>query len=255
MKKKHYIIIAIASYFIFLIATIPAKPFADLINNNTQITMQGVSGTLWDGSAYSISIDNNTVIKNTDWSLTIWKILIGQVTADVSTRYLNNDINSEVGASIFGNYFANDLTASIAAKDIAQLANIPLAELSGSIAINIEHAQWSQGELPKASGVINWDNAAVTVAETVLLGNVNIVLQESEQELLIADINNKGGDITITGTAQLVPEADYATDIKFTPTATANNNVAQSLGLFAKKQNNGSYILKNTGSLKQFGLM
>jgi len=121
--------------------------------------------------------------------------------------------------------------------------------------VNIEHAQWRQGELPSASGEIKWRDAAVTIADTASLGNVSMVLGESEQQQLIASISNQGGDIAIEGTIELIPEADYSLNITLTPTASANNNIKQSLGMFAKRQANGEYQLKKSGSLNQLGLM
>jgi len=250
MKKRHYFLTAAISYFVLLIITIPAKPVIELINDNTPVTVQGVSGTLWSGKAYIISMDN-IQLKKTEWSFSLWKLFIGKIAIDVNSRYLNNDIAAELGTSFIGRYFVNNLSAKIAAQEIAQLANIPMAQLDGMISLDIEHAQWKQGELPLATGEIKWTDATITVAETASLGNISILLSESEQQLLNAEIKNQGGDIKINGTAELVPEADYAVDIKLLPTATASNNIRQSLGLFARKQPNGEYILKKSGSLNQ----
>ncbi len=255
MKKKYYIFTAIASYFLLLIATIPAKPVAELINDNTSITIQGISGTLWSGKAYTASINNKTQLKHIEWSFNLWKLLLGQIASDIKTQYLGNSINAELGLSFLGRYFVNNLSATISAKDVAELANIPLAQLSGLISLSIDHAQWKQGELPMASGQLNWKDAAITVSETASLGNVLITLDESEDHLLNADIKNQGGDIKITGNAKLVPEADYVVNLNLSPTASASSSIKQSLGLFAKKQPNGDYLFKESGSLSQIGLM
>ncbi len=249
MKKRYYFLTAILSYFILLIATIPAKPVIDLINDNSPVTIQGVSGTVWNGKAYIISTDN-MLFNKTRWSFNTWKFLIGKIAIDIDSHYLNNNITAELGTSFTGRYFANELSAKIPARETALLANIPLAQLDGMISVNIAHAQWKQGELPLATGEIKWNNAAVTVADTASLGDVLITLSESEQQLN-AKITNQGGDIKISGTAELIPEKNYNVDIKLSPTATANNNIRQSLGFFAQKQPNGEYLLKRSGSLDQ----
>ena len=254
MKKKYYILTAIVSYFIFLIATIPARPVIDLFGDDT-ILITGISGTLWNGKAQVINIDNIAQLNNTKWSLSGWKIFTGKIAADLDTQYSDKNITAELGTSFLGRFFINNLDAEITADDVAKLANIPIAQLSGLISIDIEHAQWKQGELPLATGVINWKDAIVTVAESASLGTVSITLSESEEQLLIADIKNQGGDIKISGNAKLVPEEDYAVNITLSPTATASNNIKQSLGLFSKKQNNGTYLINNTGSLNQIGLL
>lgn len=255
MKKRVYIFVAIASYLILLIATIPASLITNAVNDKSIVTIQGISGSLWNGKAYAILINNKIELKNTSWSFSLWKILIGKISIDINSQYLENDISAEIGTSFLGTYFINDLNAKISAQEVAQLVNIPLVQLSGLISLNIDHAQWKQGELPLATGVINWSNAEVTVADTASLGNVSITLSESEQQLLNADIKNQGGDIKINGIAELVPEADYAINIMLLPTASASDNIKQSLGLFAKKQNNGEYLLKHSGALNQMGLI
>ena len=254
MKKKYYIVTAFVSYLLFLLITIPAKPVADLLNKNTPLQIQGVSGTIWNGHAYSISI-NNILLQDTHWSITAWKILLGQLAADLEGNFRNNRFETEAGSSLTGTLFINQLNTRLSAEDITELAAIPLAQLSGIFDIDIESASWRRGETPEAIGEIKWNQAAVTVADTVSLGNVTLSLSESEEQLLLADIINQGGDIKLSGTAKLLPDAKYAVDIRLTPTASANDNIKQSLGMFAKRQGDGDYLLNNTGSLEQIGLM
>ncbi len=255
MKKRVYIFTAVASYLILLIATIPASLITKTVNNSGIVTIQGISGSLWNGKAYTILINNNFELKNTRWSFSLWRILTGKIAIDINGQYLENDISAEIGTSFLGRYFIKNLQAKIPAQKVMQLVNIPLVQISGLINFNIDHAQWKQGELPLATGVINWNNAQVTVADTVPLGNVSITLRESEQQLLNAEIKNQGGDIKINGMAELVPEADYTINIKLLPTASASDNIKQSLGLIAKKQNNGEYLLNYSGPLNQMGLI
>jgi general secretion pathway protein N len=231
MKKRVYIITAIVSYFALLVATIPAHTVSSIINENSPIKIQGVNGTLWQGKAFSIVINNSTQLQASTWSFNAWKLLIGKIAIDVDTQYI--------------------LNAKISAQDLAQLAEIPMAQLSGMISFNIVHAAWKHGEMPLAEGEINWKDAVVTVAESASLGDLSIVLNESDQQRLNAKIKNQGGDIRISGTAELVSATDYAVNVTLTPTESASNNIKQSLGLFAQKQNNGAYVLKKSGSLNQ----
>ncbi len=255
MKKRTYIFVAVAAYLILLIATIPASLISSPVNDSGIVTIKGVSGSLWNGKAYNITINNNIEFKNTRWTFSLWKLMTGKVAMNINSQFLENDISAELGSSFSGRVFINDLKAKISAQQIAQLANIPMAQLSGLISIDIDQAQWKQGELPLASGVINWSDAEITVAETASLGNVTITLLESAQQLLQADIKNQGGDIKITGVAELVAEANYAINIKLLPTVSASDNIKQSLGFFAKKQASGEYLLKHAGSLNQIGLI
>ena len=254
MKKKHYLSIAVFSYILFFIVTIPIGTVLSTINDSKIIKIRGASGTIWNGQAVQISINKNIILSDTEWSFNAWKTFIGQIAFQINTHHDQQDITGEVAISFLQQYSVNDLTAKISAEKVATLANIPLVQLSGMINLDIDHAHWKQGNLPLAYGKIIWQNANVTVAETASLGNVTITLSETEQDLLNADISSKGGDILIDGIAGLIPEADYTVDLKLTPTAQANDNIRNSLSLFAKKQSNGSFLLKKTGRLNQFGL-
>lgn len=255
MKKRYYFLTAIFSYLVIFTATIPARTLTQVINDNTQLSLQGVTGTLWKGTANTILINNEIRLDATSWDFNTWKILTGKIATDLNTHYQDNVITVEIGTSFLGNYFINDLIAKLPASDIAELANIPLVQLSGEIALDIKHAQWAQGTLPVATGEIDWSSASVTVAETVALGKISITLSESDKQQLVAGIKNQGGDIKISGKAELIPETDYAVNIKLLPSDSASDNIKRSLGLFAKKQANGEFLFVKTGSLNQIGLI
>ena len=215
------------------------------------VDMRGISGTIWNGEAAFISINNAVELNNTSWSFTTWKLLLGQFAFQTSSYFDDKNIETEIGVSFLNNYFVNDLTATISAEKVTELANIPLVQLSGDFKLLLDHAHWKKDELPLATGLIIWNQAAVTVADTVSLGKITVTLSENDQQLLLANITNDDGDILVNGKAELIPEANYSVDIKLTPTTSTNDNIKSSLSLFAKKQKNGDFLFKNTGQLNQ----
>ncbi|RKZ60377.1 MAG: hypothetical protein DRQ44_12825 [Gammaproteobacteria bacterium] len=251
MKKKHYLLIAAFSYLFFLITAIPASTVVNLVNNSTLVNIRGINGTIWEGDATLISINKTVELNNTKWTFTTWKLLLGQIAFQVTSEFDDRNVESEIGVSFLSKYFINDLTATLSAEKIASLANIPLVQLSGDINLSLEHAHWKKDELPLATGVITWTQAAITVADTVSLGKLTIALSENDQQFLLANINNIDGDLSVNGLAELIPEASYSVDIKLTPTASTSDNIKSSLSLFAKKQKNGDFLFKNTGQLNQ----
>ena len=85
------------------------------------------------------------------------------------------------------------------------------------------------------------------------LGQIEINLSP-EQKDMKAVISNKGGMISISGSATITDNKLYTLDIELKPETTASNNIKQSLGMFARRLPNGVYQLKQNGNLKQFGL-
>ena len=253
MKKRYYLITAIAAYLVFLLSMLPAQPIATLINDNTPARLSGVSGSLWQGQARSLDVAG---IKLTDarWNMKAWKLLLAQAALDIEARFEDQPVTGEVGATITGAVFVNTLDARLSADTVTRLANIPMAQLSGTFDITIDHASWRQGELPEAEGKLSWKQAAVTVAETASLGDVAITIT-GQDDSLHADVNNDGGDIELSGEATLNPQAEYQASMRFTPTASASRNLRKTLGMFAEKQADGSFLLNNNGSLQQLGLI
>ena len=254
MKKRYYFFIVIFSYLLFLITTVPASLVTNIINEKTPVEIQGASGTIWNGKANFISIDDIANLNETRWTFSVWKIFTGRVAFQINTNFDDQKIVGEVGVSFLKQFFVNSLSAKISSTKIAELADIPLVQLSGMVTLDIEHAHWKMDELPLASGDILWNAASITVAETVSLGNLNIILSENDKHLLNAEIKNKGGDLLLNGNAELVAEKNYAVNMKLSPTSSASNNIDKSLSLFAKRQSNGDFLLKKTGQLNQLGL-
>ena len=254
MKKRYYILTAIVAYLVLLLATVPANLFSGIINNNTNVHLSGISGSVWNGQALQVTTGNNTVLEKTRWSFAPLALLTGRLAFDIETRLLDNTIRARAGSTFLGRIFVSDLVAHIPARDITKLAAIPLAQLDGEFDINIDSASWKADGQPLATGQINWKNATVAVTETARLGNVSIALSESEQDMLQAAISNQGGDIKVSGSAELLPDNRYQLNIRLKPLAGASNSIRQSLAMFAKKQGNGEYLLQNSGSLNQIGL-
>ncbi len=190
MKKKHYFFIVIFSYLLFLIATVPARLITNIVNSNTPVNVQNASGTIWNGKADLISINNMVNLNDTKWSFIAWKFFTGRAALQIDTYYDEQKITGEIGISFLKQIFVNNLSAKIASKNVAELANLPLVQLSGMITLDIEYVHWKMDELPLASGNIIWDSATISVAETVSLGKLSITLSENDQHFLNADIKN-----------------------------------------------------------------
>jgi hypothetical protein len=141
------------------------------------------------------------------------------------------------------------------AATLAQLARIPLAELSGSISLTIDQLEWQPGQVPRASGHLQWNSAAVTVSETARLGDIIITLTENKKSPLQASISNRGGEIKLEGEANVSEDGNYSLKLNMLPDKSASRNVRSSLSMIAKPMPNGSFQLNNNGNLKSFGLI
>jgi general secretion pathway protein N len=256
MTAIHYLIIGVIAYTFFLITSLPATTVIGFISKSTpQVKIQGITGTLWNGSAQRISLPSQQVINDVNWSFCTWRLLTAEACVNMDATFQKEPIQAQLGIGITGTLMARDLSAKMDARLLGGLAGLPVGELAGLITIQLDSASWARDHIPNAIGTVHWNNAAVTVAETANLGDVAITLAESNDFPLMAIINNKGGQIALDGKSHISDDGTYDLELKLSPDNTASKNLRSTLGMFAKQQNDGSFVLKNAGNLKQLGII
>ena len=255
MRNRYYILTGIIAYFVFLITTLPAAPVIGLFKDDIPVTINNVSGTLWNGQAGSITTSKHVTLKNIEWSFVPWRLLLVKIAVDVNAEYSNSPLNARLSAGIGGNLAVHNLSMKLDASDIAALVSLPLGELSGEFSLRINTANFKPGTVPRVEGTLNWNQAGITVAETADLGNVSVLVTENDDSPLTANITNKGGDLSLNGSLTTTGQGEYTLQLNMKPNATASDNIVSSLAMFAKKQRNGEFVLNNRGNLKQLGLM
>ena len=256
MKIKYYLITGILALSLFLIVNTPAAIVINAIQDKIpQIKFQNISGTLWQGSAQQITVQSKHVFKNVDWSICVAHLLLAEACIELDTMYNKNPLSGQFSIDLNNTVQAKDIKTTISAQALSQIFTLPMGEVAGDITVNFATLNWQQGKLPSATGVIKWDKASITIAETAQLGDITINLTESEAHPINAEISNKNGQLAIVGTATLNPTNDYTIDLTLTPNNKASKNLKSSLSMFTKPQTNGSFAVKNNGNLKQLGLI
>jgi len=256
MKIRHYVLTGVLAYIVLLLCTVPAAPLYRLVEDALPagIRVNAISGSLWNGTAAEAET-SGLALQQVAWSFNGWRLLQGEASYDIEARFEDKPVTAGVGVGIGGSIHVHRLETTLDAATVAKFAVLPLGELAGDVIVAIESASWSKGTVPVISGVIDWKKAAITVAETAQLGNVNIRLYESGDSPLSADIGNSNGQLVISGKLSTQVDGKYALRLQLRPGAGASSNLTGSLAMIAKKQPDGAYVINNNGTLSQFGLM
>ncbi len=256
MKRRYYIVIALLSYLLFTLATIPAAPVFELAKKQARlpVTLYGIEGSLWNGTASSAIIPAQPPIEDLRWSLSPAALLLARLSAEVEGKFKQQPFIGHISLHANGELHASDVRSQLPATQVQALMALPLGELAGDFNLNIESLTWDGQGLPVTRAKVIWLNAAYTLAETVALGQVEISLSPAQDNDLKAIIKNKDGMISISGEAVVSSNKRFQVDLSFTPNNNTSDNIKQSLAMFARRQPNGSYRLKQTGNLRNFGL-
>ena len=256
MKKRYYILISVLSYLFFTLASVPAAKVISLIdkNSNIPVKLYGVHGSLWNGGAEKVLTQGMPPLDNLKWSINPAMLLLAQVSGQINGSIKNQNIIGNVNVSILGTISASDVRARINAPVMQELIQMPLGELGGVFNINIAYLELRQQGLPLIDANLKWDNAKLTMVETVDLGFVDLLINSDKNELLSAKISNKKGQLNIDGNAGLDDKKTYNLNLRLTPDESASDNIRQSIAMFARRQTDGSYLLKRKGNLRDLGL-
>lgn len=256
MKIKHFLIAAATSYILFLLVYTPASAVITILNESLpQVKIEGVGGTIWNGSAQRITYANKPILDDARWSICVWRLITGEACVELNAKYNGNDLHSEIGINVAGTFKVRDLKVSLDAETLGNQLNLPLGKLSGDVFLEIEHVEWASGSVPFTTGIIKWNNAAITFAETIQLGAISIHITESDEYPLTTTINNKGGQLAINGHTNISADGAYTLELRLLPGNNASTNLRKSLGMFANKQSDGNYIVEDSGNLKQLGII
>ena len=252
------LLIGLCSYLLFAIAQTPASVLRDLLPADSGVQLSGLRGTLWNGSAASLSVAQHR-LQSLQWSINGWALLGARLSAQLSADWVVNGqrqpLSSNLDLSVLGTLTLRDTRATLDAASLAQTAQIPLAQLGGQVTITLDELEIRADTVPSASGMISWREATVSVAETVSLGEVSIELKPSQQPPLLAEISNRGGELQLRGEASVQDSGDYQLRLNMKPLPGSSDNVRGSLKMFARPLNDGSFQLDNQGNLAQLGLM
>jgi hypothetical protein len=256
MKTKYYFLIGFLALSTFLIINIPAAPVYEAIKDKVpQLQIQNIEGTIWQGSAQQVMVKPGHVLKEVSWSVCVTHILMAEACVDFDANYNDSPLSGQIAVDMNKNVQGKNIRTSITAKALSQMITMQMGEIAGNIDVDLATISWQQGGIPAISGVIKWNDASVTIAETAKLGDIIITLKESVDNPISAEISNQDGHLEINGQATLNEKTDYTVNLKLIPRDKANQNLKNSLSLFAQPGPNGSFILKNNGNLKQLGLM
>ncbi|MEM7377370.1 MAG: type II secretion system protein N [Pseudomonadota bacterium] len=204
-------------------------------------------GSVSDGSVLGVRTGSGPL--DADWVLQPLALMRGQLGADVDFVF-NREIEGESRVSVgLGRVLTvRDLRLAADANALDALVLPGILRFGGGVRLNIERAEIAQSQYGPAVGVISWSGASITGQIAVSLGDVRLTLSEVDGGTR-ADISNSGGEIGLSGSATLMPDGAYQTDVVAVPTAAASPNVVFTLQNIAQAESANRFRIRQSGTL------
>ncbi|MGB3727406.1 MAG: type II secretion system protein N [Glaciecola sp.] len=170
LKKWQWIILAILTYLLFLIAYTPATLVAHHINKQSgnQVQLSGVSGTLFEGYANTLSMQGLRV-NQVKWELSPLSLLGLSPSIDMQGGNIRDTngiyVKGTVSTSLLDSTAieANQVQLFVPTKTVLAQLTLPVfVTASGRFRVDINTFQFDQG-CAQLQGKGSWLNAAVNV--------------------------------------------------------------------------------------------
>ncbi|WP_440877160.1 type II secretion system protein N [Thalassotalea sp. PLHSN55] len=228
MKKWFaYGAIFLLFYTVFVLATMPASFVLSKVTLPKDVTVQGVSGTIWQIYAEQVTYQQ-TQLQKVNITPSFWSLL--SLNPKLSITFGDAMLPGPEGqltvSNLLADIHATDIDITVAANMIAE----QLPQMVPLTAHNYVQLQMSEYQMGKpvcqaAQGKVTWQKASVTaLEETVKLGALSAKLS-CDNGALVADVepnNNLGlsfsayvrGPNKVSGNGYLTPGDKFPEQVK-----------------------------------------
>jgi general secretion pathway protein N len=248
LSKK--IILAVVLYLVFLVAYVPAKWLVSVAPLPTNVSLSGVSGTLWQGQVELLQMGPRQV-ELVQWQLSPWHLLLGQAKLDLS---LGNRATAVSGTA--------DITWSLSGLSVKGLrfdapdsfliagARLPFGtQIKGDISLIVAELVQGQPWCEQLAGklFLNQSDMKNQFGEYPL-GNMALALncQDGQVAISMTEADNKLG---ISGLILLGADNSVKVTAKVKATEGQPEDMRNSLAFLGKPDSQGYYPVNYQGRL------
>jgi len=176
MKKWFVGIVAfIAVYLFFVVVQMPAQWLVSQVSLPKNVTLQGVKGSVWNGSIERVVVDGYTINQiNTRVNVLALFMLNPSVDVTFGGALVSGPEGKATLNHLLGNIELSQADVSISANDIAQQLPLPVP-LTAQKFVDIHIDQFVMGQplCEQLTGNVQWNKASVKVLDQkVALGTL-----------------------------------------------------------------------------------
>lgn len=253
MSLSKKIILAVLLYLIFLVVYLPAKWLVSIAPLPMNVSLSGVSGTLWDGQAALVQFGPRQV-ESVQWQLSPWALFIGQVRLAVSLGSRATAVSGKAAVTwSMSGLSIQDLRFDAPDSFLIAGARLPFGtEIKGDVSLML--AELVQGEplCEQLSGKLFLNQSDMkNQFGAYPLGNMALALscQDGQAAISMTEADNKLG---ISGIILLGADNSIKVTAKVKATEGQPEDMRNSLAYLGKPDSQGYYPVNYQGRIPGF---
>ncbi|MGI9227990.1 MAG: type II secretion system protein N [Gammaproteobacteria bacterium] len=245
MKLVLKILVGIVIFSCAFVYFAPASLIQKFLPN--EISVSGVSGTVWNGNLQTIVFDQ-VGIQNTKWSSNPLSLLTGKLQADISID--SNNLKGNLETSYSG--------TKIRAEDVLLDGDLSLLmpyfekfglTISGKFNANFNSLEVENGLPKQADGVLNTYNTNILGVFPLNLGDITGIFEDRAQGMLIK-VENSNGELDLNGAITVDENGNYLADMNFSKNSETSDQVIQTIQLLGTKISEDTVKMTHSGQLR-----
>ncbi|MFA3790982.1 type II secretion system protein N [Aliiglaciecola sp. SL4] len=244
-------LLGLLAFLVLLIIKLPASQVIYRANQSSDLSIEGVHGTIWNASASSINA-NNLTIEDVNWQVSFWDLLTGQLTLDIDGGDLRANDKVSIKGLVSINMFdpnhvqSSDLTVYLPAGMAIAQVPLPIAvNAGGRFKVALTELDYA-GKCIDLSGNGQWLNAKleglIGLNEPLSLGNFEANLSCIEDDILVKI--TPPNVFNLTADARIPHNFKVKLNGQFKPDNSLPKQVQDAAKFFGRADNQGFYKLK-----------
>lgn len=247
-RSWRYLAAGVGAYLLILLVTIPADRASHLLEEKVAgLSLQGVTGTIFSGQAARVVIQD-LGLGSVNWSLRPWALLLGRLEYRIKVRDATLQGDGAVGLGLGGVVFVHDLAAELQPDLLVNYFAPDAVKTTGQVSLVIDSLELSDGFPRELAGVVSWADARILEPVDLSLGQVEMVLSHTEEEL-VGNLGNTSGATAVSGDLSLAPSGQYHINLLLTPGDATAPDIMELLTSFGQPKPGGAYLITDSGQL------
>ncbi len=230
----------------FLIYKLPAKFVYQQFETNTQLELQGISGSIWSGHVEHIQLPQITLDK-LDWQLSPLALLFGEA----AIKWQLNDSGIALSGELILSSDIISLTNTHGNIDVLaitqRLANSELL-LAGIIVVSIDEIKLDQQNIIAAAGAFDWQQAGLLAPENIAFGGFNANFANQAGRLIL-QLSDTGGAVSLSGEMVFTRFAAFQYTMKLGIHDTSVPGLLEGFNQLGHVDVDGTITIRDSGNL------
>lgn len=221
---RRLIVAGLLTLLVGIVVTFPARIALDWFAP-ADLVVQGAQGTIWSGSAVGAQVAG-LYVSDLQWRMRPLRVFTGELAYRVEGVPGSGFLEADVALGLGGDVAVRELVASVSLAGFRTLIGVP--GLDGDATLRIDRLLLQDGAPAAADGTIEVANLLLPELTALPIGGYRGEFF-TQQDGIVAALEDTDGDLDIAGSFRLAPDGAYQLIVQIVPKPQATATVRERL--------------------------